>query len=187
MLKSGFKPSVLAIVILPLIMTGSCALFPDENEDCDATKMIEVREPLIYIRTVVYPGMMLVDSDISYYLGSATKIELSGSIQKVYCSGKKSGYFTYSPNFFPQDYTEDELKAGLFLPQPYQYKFQNDLDKLVVIITCKAWFSDGKIFETDSRSEEFFYKDIKYEVNQMRYYILLDFIDENSSWKRVTS
>ncbi len=64
---------------------------------------------------------------------------------------------------------------------------QNDLDKLIVIITCKAWFSDGKIFETDTYSEEFFYKDIKYEVNQMKYYIKLDFIDETSSWKRVTS
>ncbi len=123
MLKSGSNVSVLAILLLPLLMTGSCALFPDENDDCDATKMIDVREPVIYLRTVVYPGTMNVDLDITYRLGSATKIEFSGSIQKVYCSGKKSGYFTYSPNLFPLDYTEAELKAGLFLPQPYQYKF----------------------------------------------------------------
>ena len=187
MLKTGFKIQFLAIVILPLMMTGSCALFQDENDDCDATKMIDAREPVIYIRTVVYPGIINVDSDLTYRLGSATKIEFSGSIQKVYCNGKKSGYFTYSPNFYPLEYTENELSAGLFLPQPYQYKFENDLDKLIVIITCKAWFSDGKIFETDTVSEEFFYKDIKYEVNQTKYYIKLDFIDETSSWKQVTS
>jgi hypothetical protein len=181
MLKSAFKIPVIALVVLPVIMTGSCALFPTENDDCDATKMVEVKEPIIYLRTVVYSGKIFTSTDISYNLSDITSIQYIGSIQKEYCNGKESGRFTFGPNFYPSDYTINELNTGLFLPQPYQYKFGNDLDKLIVIITAKVWFKDGKIFETDTHSEKFFFKDIRYEVNQMKYYIILNFIDENSS------
>jgi hypothetical protein len=187
MIKSGYKIPSLAIIILTLMMTGSCELFSDNNEDCDATKMIELKEPIIYLRAEVWPGQLAIDSDLTYKLRNATKIEIKGSIQKVYCSGKKSGYFTYNPNFFPTAYDDAELVAGLFLPQPYQYKFENDLDKLIVIITCKAWFSDGKIFEMGTITEEFFYKDIKYEVNEMRYYFKILLSTESTTWRRVTS
>ena len=86
------------MVIVCIAGLHSCELFPDFNDDCDATKMIEVREPVIYLRTVIPTGSMATDTDINYKLPDAEHIEISGSIQKIYCSGKKSGYFTFSHN-----------------------------------------------------------------------------------------
>jgi len=162
-------------------------VFSDNNEDCDATKMVVTEEPLIYIRTVLPSDKINVDSDISYKLPDATHLQISGSIQKVYCSGKKSGYFSFSHNIYPGDYTSVELESGVFMLQPYQYKFQNDKDKLIVIITYKAWFNDGKIFESHTFTDEFFFKDIRYEGSQMKYYIKLDDHKDNSQWREVTS
>lgn len=116
----------------------------------------------------------------------AEHIQISGSIQKFYCNGKKSGYFTFSHNLYPGDYSFEEQEAGLFLSQPYQYKFQNDLDKLLVIYTCKAWFNDGKIFESHTWPQEFFYKDVKFEANQTKHYILLDQMMSGTQWREVT-
>lgn len=181
--KSGF--SLLAVVVFCILSLHSCTLFSDSNDDCDATKMIEIREPVIYLRAVLPPGQMNISSDLSWYLGNATHVQVSGSIQKVYCNGKKSGYFTYSPNIYPGDYTGEELEVGLFLPQPYQYRFENDLDKLLVIVTYKAWFEDGAIFESHTFPDEYFFKDIKYEVNPGKYYIKLDQLLDQAQWRRV--
>jgi len=175
------------MVSLSLLVTASCQLFSDFNDDCDATKMIEVREPVIYLRTILPSGIININSDLSYKFPEATHLHISGSIQKVYCNGDKSGYFTFSHNIYPGDYTFTELESGVFLEQPYQYKFQNDKDKLLVIITYKAWFSDGKIFESHTFTDEFFFKDIRYEVNQIKYYISLDDLKGDPQWRQVTS
>lgn len=182
-----FRFSVLVVVVFCLAGFHSCELFPDFNDDCDSTKMIDAKEPIIYLRSVLPWDKININSDISYKLWDATHVQISGSIQKFYCNGKKSGYFTFSQNFFPSDYSIPELDAGLFLQQPYQYKFQNDLDKLLVIITYKAWFADGSIFESHTYTDDYFYKDIKYEVNQIKYYILLDQLLDKSQWRKVTS
>lgn len=179
--------SLMLVVVFFLTCINSCELFPDFNDDCDATKMIDVKEPIIYLRPVLPPGSMNIDSDLTRKLANATHVQVSGSIQKIYCNGKKSGYFDFSPNLYPGDYTEAELTSGLFLPQPYQYKFQNDLDKLLVIVTYKAWFSDGAIFESHTFTDDYFFKDIKYEVNQIKYYIQLDQLLLETQWRRVSS
>ncbi len=179
--------SLLLVVVFCIAGLHSCELFKDFNDECDATKMIEVREPIIYLRTILPPGTMNTSSEINYKLNDATYVQVSGSIQKIYCNGKKSGYFTFSHNLYPRDYSFDELTAGLFLPQPYQYKFQNDLDKLLVIVTYKAWFGDGAIYESHTFPIEYFYKDIRYEVNLTKFYILMNDLLSQTQWRKVTS
>jgi len=178
---------LLLVVVFCIVGLHSCELFKDFNDDCDATKMIEVREPVIYLRTVIPTGSMATDTDINYKLPDAEHIQISGSIQKIYCDGKKSGYFTFSHNLYPGDYPLPDLENGLFLSQPYQYKFQNDLDKLLVIVTFKAWFHDGKIYESHTFPSDFFYKDIRYEVNQTKYFLLIDDLNSGTQWRKVTS
>jgi len=182
-----FRFSLLLVVVYCLTCLHSCELFSDFNDDCDATKMIEVREPVIYLRAVLPPGRMNISSDLTWKLAEATHIQISGSIQKVYCNGNKSGYYEFSHNIYPVDYSITELESGLFLAQPYQYKFQNDLDKVLVIVTYKAWFSDGAIFESHTFTDDYFFKDIQYEVNQIKYYIKLDQLLGESQWRRVYS
>ena len=182
-----FRFSLLVVVVFCITCINGCNLFPDFNDDCDATKMIDVKEPIIYLRSVLPPGPLNISSDLTWKLVNATHIQASGSNQKIYCNGNKSGYFTFSHNVYPGDYTDAELSQGLFLPQPYQYKFQNDLDKLLVIVTYKAWFSDGAIFESHTFTSDYFFKDIKYEVNQIKYYIHLDQLMGADQWRRVTS
>jgi len=186
MRSNGLLSFGAALSMFLIALTAGCSLLSTKNDDCDATKMITPQEPLLYLRVLLNPGTMNTTFG-DYSLKNATRLEIIGSIEKVYCSGKLSGRFTYNPAFFPVELTPAELSAGLFLPQPYQYKFDNDNDKLIVILTLKAWFSDGKIFEPDTFSEDFFYKDLKYEVNMSRNYFMLDYSKESFSWKQVTS
>lgn len=175
-----------ALSVFLVALTAGCSLFSSKNDDCDATKMITPQEPLLYLRVLLNPETMNTSFG-NYYLKNATRLEIIGSIEKVYCSGKLSGRFTFNPSFFPVELTPVELSTGLFLPQPYQYKFDNDKDKLIVTLTLKAWFSDGKIFEPDTFAEEFYYKDLKYEANLGRNYFKIDYSNDFFTWKQVTS
>ncbi len=186
MRSSGLFSLGAALTFLLVALTAGCSLFSSKNDDCDVTKMITPKEPLVYLRVLLNPEYMKT-SEGNYYLKNATRLEIIGSIEKVYCSGKLSGRFTFNPVFFPVELTPTDLSTGLFLPQPYEYKFDNDKDKLIVMLTLKAWFSDGKIFEPDTFAEEFYYKDLKYEVNMGRYYFKIDYSTDFFTWKQVTS
>jgi hypothetical protein len=175
-----------ALSFLLIALTAGCSLFSSKNDDCDATKMITPQEPILYLRVLVDPEKLNTEVG-NYYLKAATRLEIIGSIEKVYCSGKLSGRFTYNPTFFPVELTTTDMTSGLYLPQPYQYKFDNDKDKLIVMFTLKARFSDGKIFETDTFSEELFFKDLTYDVTRDRNYFKLDYSKDFFPWKQVTS
>lgn len=175
-----------ALLFVLIASTSGCELLTSKNDDCEATKMPETKEPIIYLRITVDPGPINTQVG-TYYLKYADRLEIIGSVEKVYCSGKLSGRFTFNPSFFPEDMTLPEITAGLILPQPYQYKFDNDKDKLLIMYTLKAWFSGGKIFETDPFSVERFYKNLQYDVNSGKYYLNVGSAVELSPWRQVTS
>ena len=180
------KPNFLLLPLVALFsITGliSCNPF-DKSDECEGSEM-ELKEPIIYLRvSFADPTMILAQYT---YLEVAERMIISGSIQKMYCSGKLSGYFTYGPTFFPQEMTLTLLKSGFFLPQPYQYKFENKKDEILVLFRIKVYMTASEIYESDEFVMSFYYDDIKYDVNTMKYYLSLDVVDPDQLWSRVTS
>lgn len=161
------------------VTLGSCELLTSKNDDCDSTKMDTPQEPVIYIKAL---------PDLSLTLGeeamiNSDRITISGSIRKIYCSGKESGNFTYNTTF----YVNSQMSANDFwLPQPYQYKFDNTKDKLVVTCNAKVFFDNGKIYESSECFGEFYYEDILLDANEFKYHIDIIF-GNNLEWYEVTS
>ncbi len=165
------------VFIVLSVTLGSCELFKEDN-DCDATKMDTTEEPIIYIKALINLGQKLGDS----YLINSERLVISGSIRKIYCSGKESGNFSFNPTFYiSQESTVDDF----FLPQPYQYKFSNTKDKLIVICHVKVYFENGNIYESSEAHADFYYEDIEYDANRMKYFIEISFV--TNAWYEVTS
>jgi hypothetical protein len=142
--------------------------------------MEKQEEPIIYVKSIFYFNANMFNSD------NAEKVVISGSIRKIYCSGKESGNFSFSPTFFVDENTFEKKEASLTLPQPYQYKFDNTKDKLVLIFHVKIYMVDGTIYESAEMGGNYFYKDIKFDANLMRY-ILPVKSKYNIDWYEVTS
>lgn len=170
--------SFLTICIILFLSLSGCELLSDNNDDCEATKMDEPQEPIIYLKPLLQLNQELGDS----YLLLGERLNISGSIRKIYCNGDESGVFSFNPTFYLSD---DMTVDDFFLPQPYQYKFNNTRDKLVVISRVKVYFENGNVYESSEVSREFFYKDIKLDANLMKYYIELD-LYSGVSWYDVT-
>jgi len=173
---SGISLSV--FIVLSAILC-SCELLKEDN-DCDATKMDAPQEPVIYLKVIIpFPQAM-----IEY--NTPERLLITGSIRKIYCSGKESGNFTYNPTIYVSAESFNEDNTGVFvLPQPYQYKFDNTKDKLIVICRVKAYLEGGDIYESEEIYQEFFYKDIKYNANEMKHYI--EIRKDILQWFEVTS
>ena len=179
------KPNFLLLPLVALFsITGliSCNPF-DKSDECEGFEM-ELKEPIIYLfATISYESLKLTPETS---LENAERMIISGSIQKMYCSGKLSGYFTYFPTFYPDEMGSPLLKGGFFLPQPYQYKFENEKDELVIMYRAKVYMPDGVIYESREFVRRFYYSDISYSVFTMKYYFKLEF-GTNPLWARVTS
>ena len=176
MKKISFK--ILSIFIILFVTFGSCELLTSKNE-CDATKMEATQEPVVYIKAL--PNLTLKLGD--QHMINSDRVTISGSIRKIYCSGKESGYFTYNTTF----YVDDQMSVDDFwLPQPYQYKFDNTKDKLVVICHAKVYFDNGKIYESSEYVGDFYYEDILLDANELKYHIDV-ILSSNLEWYEVTS
>jgi hypothetical protein len=150
---------------------AACDAISDKNDECEATKMPERQTPTIYLNLLLRNDTILND----LYVHSAEKATFSGTITKVYCDGTVSSTFSYSPTFFPSEMDYIFLNAGFYLDQPYEFNFDNDKDYLLVIAKLKVWFSNGKIFESNDVSRKYYFKDIKYDVNQLKKFIFIPF------------
>ena len=169
----------LMVFIVLSASLNSCELFNDKNDDCDATKMDKTEEPIIYIKASIpfAPGAIDV-----YH---PEKVTISGSIRKIYCSGKESGNFSFNPTFFVSREDFDQNMATFNLPQPYQYKFDNTKDKLIVICRVKIYVEEGFIYESEEIYKEFFYEDLKFDFDHMKHYVLI--MPLTLQWYEVTS
>ena len=104
--------SAAAIVILLMASPGGCEPFSNQNDDCEATMMATTEEPVIYLR-VNLPISELANTSGGYYMANSTKLVISGSIEKEYCSGKRSGLYTFNPTLYPAGMTGDQMNSGV--------------------------------------------------------------------------
>ncbi len=166
--KLKFYPLLLLFPIMFGLYT--CELISDKNDECEGTKMESTEEPVIHLKVSVPLTDKLVE------LGKPEKIIVEGSIRKIYCSGKESGNFSYNPTYFVDDemyeFAINNYKNFLFtIPKLFQYKFENTKDKLIVLCRVQIHWKDGLIYESGEYFEEYFFKDIKYDSNELNYYI----------------
>ena len=157
----------LLLILAVLVFPSGCDTKTTKNEECDNTKM-KLEEPVIHLK--VY----LVDYPLpgQKKLFNAERLVVSGSITKIYCSGDVSGSFQFNPSFFPDEFGSFAyFGAGYYLPQPYQFKFENTLDYLQLIIRVTAYFPDGKIYESLECVKKYYFKDIKFDTDILYKYI----------------
>jgi hypothetical protein len=159
------------IFILLAMSMPACDIFIDKNDECEATKMPSRETPTVYLKLLIRNDT-ISDSIYTYY---ATQATFSGTITKVYCDGTVSSTFSYNPTFYPIDMDYILLNSGFYLSQPYEFNFDNDKDYLLIMARLKVWFPGGKIYESEEVSRRYYYKDLSYDVNQMKKYILIPF------------
>jgi hypothetical protein len=174
--------TLLLIVMFCIACLQSCEVLA-EGDECEGSSM-DMVEPVIYIRAYFDMEARVLAPDAN--LMNAEKMIITGSIQKEYCSGKLSGYFTYNTTFYLSEMSYDDHLYGFYFPQPYQYKFSNLEDELIVIMRIKVYTADGRIFESEEIIDKFKYADIKFDANMFRYYITV-VVPGIIRWVRVTS
>jgi hypothetical protein len=174
---------VILVCAMILLTMDSCSDIT--GDPCDDTMMKNPDEPTIYLKLHL---MNEFDSpDPTHIVSDADKIIYAGIITKYYCGDKKSGRFEFVHTLFlSKDYTPEYLRNGVFLPQPYTFKFENDGDYLQVATQMKQYFNDGKIFKNEISIYKHYYKDISYDATRMDKYIDL-YLPMSSKWTEVTS
>ena len=184
------KPSAvfrLLGLFIMLCMMISCEEKTEKNDECDETRMSSPQNPTIYLKLAIAWDSMPTASMMNYISHHATWAMFSGTITKVYCGGKVSSTFSFSPTFYPAEMAPDELMNGFYLPQPYQFKFENDLDYVHVIARIKYYFDkDLSTFESLEMSQRFYFKDLHYDYNLNSHYISL-YVGDNMVYVRVSN
>jgi len=165
---------------MTMFTMDACSLITGDK--CDET-IIPFEEPIIYLKLAIddyYPP------NDTHLTTDAEKAFFTGSITKVYCDGKRSGSFSFNHTLFlSRDYTKEFLSEGIFLSQPYQFKFTNSDDYLEVVTQIKLFFKDGKIFESTAGTQKFYHFMIWYDVNRMDKFINVT-LPSPRGWKDVT-
>ena len=179
--------AMLFCIMIMLSMDG-CEFFTDGKDNCEETKMLTVENPTIYLKLDLDPYAYHELVDMGYPTGLITTKEmLIGSIMKVYCNGKESGSFSYEKTYYPKSMDFVTQMGGFLLPQPYQFKFENNDDYLLVIAHLKTYMDDGKIFEDKNEfTQKYYYVDLIYDKDRNDYYIELDY-PSDVDWVEVTS
>lgn len=168
-----------------LYMIVSCDALTEKNDECEDTKMSSTEKPTIYLKLAVAWDSMPTTSMMNYVSHRATWAVFSGTITKIYCGGKVSSTFSYNPTFYPDEMAAQDLLNGFYLPQPYEFKFENDLDYLLVIARIKYFFNkDNSTFESLEITQRFYFKDLYYDYNLNSKYISL-YIDDKMVYVRV--
>jgi hypothetical protein len=164
------KPLTLPASLLAIIlMIDGCALFPDVDDECLKNNWETAQEPIINVRMT--SSLVTFTHEMTQYnMSQASSMTVSGTITKVYCSGKESGTFPVEAQILPSGgaIPLTSVKIG----GPYQFKFQNDEDRVELRFKVRVTFPDGKIFETNDLWESFFYNNIRLNANSLEYYVL---------------
>lgn len=158
-----------------LIVYNSCSPTENEVEDlCKRTQWQEVKEPAIKFYATEPLGFCSTDN--THRADSASYQICLGSVQKFYCNETPSGKFDFIDTHNPTPGTSKDIPLG----QLYQFKFQNDKDRLFFTCKFKVTFPDGKTYQSNDVSQNYYYKDILYNVNTFEYYI--KFIVPSLTW-----
>ena len=164
----------------------SCEALTEKNDECEDTKMSSPEEPTIYLKLAISWDSMPTTGMMNYISHHANWATFSGTITKVYCGGKVSGSFSFNPTFYPNQMDPQTLLDGFYLPQPYVFKFENDLDYVQVIARIQYFFDkDNSKFESLELVQKFYYKDLHYDYNLNSKYISL-YIDDKMVYVKIT-
>ncbi len=168
-MKPAFLKSCL-ILFVTFLSLGGCALFPDVDEKCLKNNWETAEEPILYIRLTTM--VTTFQNDVTTYnMSQASSITLTGYIIKYYCSGEASGSFDFNTTLLPNN---GSIPLNLVkIGGPYQFKFQNDEDRVEVFCRLRASFADGNVFETKDIWDQYSFADIKYDVNAIEKYVLM--------------
>jgi len=152
-----------------ILLAAGCALFPDTDDACLENNWATAQEPVIHVRMTSNATSFYYNTT-QYDLTQASSISVTGDITKVYCSGKMSGSFPITAQLLPSSgaIPLTNVKIG----GPYQFKFENDEDRVEVRIKLRATFPDGSVFETKDLWDFFGYSSIRLNVNTLEYYVM---------------
>ena len=159
----------MASILAVILMIDGCALFPDTDDECLKNNWETIQEPIINVR-MTSNLVTFTDDMTQYNISQASSMIITGTITKIYCTGKESGTFPVEAQIMPSGgaIPLTNVKIG----GPYQYKFQNDEDRVELRFKVRWTFPDGKIFETKPLWDFFSYSDIRLNVSSMENYVL---------------
>ncbi len=158
---------LLTAIIGCLISFSACESLTDS---CKKTRWEAIEDPIITVRVncnITSFGYNLA----TYKISDASEVSYTGTITKIYCNGNKSGSFDFKRTIYPVGgkLVYDNVMAG----GPYQFNFQNDFDKLEVMVRMRIAFPDGSVFRPRyTETYSYYYKDIKFDINNLEKYIL---------------
>jgi hypothetical protein len=158
-----------------------------KNDECEETKWSSPKNPFIYLELAISWDTVGRDGMMSFISHHATWAVFSGSITKIYCDGTVSSTFSFSPTFYPDQMSPQDLLSGFFLPQPYQFKFEHDKDYLQLIYRIKYFFDKANVsYESMEITQRVYYKNLNYEYTVNSNYIPIN-IDEETAYVKVTN
>lgn len=179
-MKNFRKVTFLLTVTIALITAG-CGLFPDEDEKCFENNWDTEEEPVINVRMTAASTSFTYNMT-TYDITLASSLTVTGYIVKVYCSGKMSSSFDINATLLPSNGAIPVTNVKV--AGPFQFKFQNDEDRVEVTLKIRASFADGMTFETNEVWDFFAFQDISLNVNSLEYYVLFT-IPAGQSFTRV--
>lgn len=156
-------------------------ILPEQNDDCEQTKMPTVKEPALIIKVLLLEDT--IHNDTTHIVRKALTGLFTGTVTKVYCDGTMSGSFDLNTTVFPAEYT-DEYLEGIKVGQVYQFKFENTKDYILVVIRLKETFKDGKTFQSGDYVRKYYYEDLLYDYINGDYYFWCIFFSEED-WVEV--
>lgn len=159
--------NVLTAIILVFSLFNCSVQDEDPFDPCASKKLPQQYE--LDVQAYTYEPEEFCDSDSLYWSDNASYIFCKGSVQKFYCNGTPSGKFDFDITYYPDPLTTAKMPLG----QLYQFKFDNEDDVIQIIYDLKAFFSDGKIYKTQSITVGYYYGGIQYDYINGKHYTVV--------------
>jgi hypothetical protein len=159
-----------------------------EEDPCLKTKWPQAKEFEIKLAVHVMPSNPLFPGVIpgSQDPVDFVKMVVNGTIEKVNCSGQKSGTANLGNSYITKD---TDMPAPINVPEAYWigyvvyvYELENDKDHMNINLTVKVTMNDNQSYVCNL-SEEAALPQIVKVPGEMYYYILLDIYSTN--WVKV--
>jgi hypothetical protein len=166
---------IAVLILIPVFLFLKCSVQEDDPEDpCAATKLPQQHE--IAVKAYLLEPEEYCDAANVHWADSASYMFCIGSVQKFYCDGTPSGKFDFNITYYPDLNYVGKIPFG----QLYQFKFDNENDRIEINAELKAFFPDGKIFKSGVIAVEYYYADIQYDYDNGEYFVEFDWTQ--SGW-----
>ena len=161
--RSALLVISLIVIATALSLLTNCLMEEDEDQ-CAQTKWIEPKEPMVYLKF----SLKQFSIENQYNSHAAQDAIIQVVITKFYCPDKQSTMFTRTQTIHPDQCDPQYLEQGFYLEQPYQFKFENDLDYLEVYLYFSLYFPERYKWQDTIVA---FYPNLIYDYNLNSYYI----------------